>query len=189
LKRLPSDAVLLGCDETTVRLFTPLRAAWSPKGQQAEVRISGRNAKRVVFVAMNLLSGHRIVTVGTRTTIDAFIAFLEELRRRYRHRAIWLLLDGASYHTHWRIKQRAAELNIELLVLPRQSPKLNPLDHLFGELKDFLANHQIEPIDQYAAHAVSWIMTLTSSQARRKSALLSPNFCLFHLLKNFSVPT
>ncbi|CCF85515.1 hypothetical protein NITHO_5080002 [Nitrolancea hollandica Lb] len=34
-------------DETTLREFPPLRAAWSRRGQQAEVVISGRNARRM----------------------------------------------------------------------------------------------------------------------------------------------
>jgi len=34
-------------DETTLREFPPLRAAWARRGQQQIVVISGRNARRV----------------------------------------------------------------------------------------------------------------------------------------------
>lgn len=173
-----------------MRLFPPLRAAWSLEGEQASVLISGSNAKRVVFVALNLRTGHRVTMVDARSTIDVFIAFLESLRRRYRHRPIWLLLDGASYHISKRTRRRADELQITLLFLPRQSPKLNPLDHLFGKLKDqAAANRQVEPVDELADWAVQWILSLTNAQALRKAALRSPGFWLYHLLKNFPVPT
>ena len=44
---------MLFIDATILRLFPPLRCAWAFRGQQAEVRITGRNAKRVLFGAIN----------------------------------------------------------------------------------------------------------------------------------------
>ena len=49
----PGD-VLLCTDWTLLRLFPPLRAAWAPKGRQAMVPITGANAKRVLFGAIDL---------------------------------------------------------------------------------------------------------------------------------------
>jgi transposase len=173
-----------------MRLFPPLRAAWSLRGEQASVPVSGRNAKRVLFVGLNLRTGHRVALIRSRNTIEDFIVFLELLRRRYRHRPIALLLDGAKYHTHPRSQRRAAELDITFFVLPRQSPKLNPLDHLFSKLKDrAAANRQLEPIDELARWAVQWILSLTNAQALGMAALRAPRFWLYHLLKNFPGPT
>ncbi len=53
--------ILLIEDETIVRLFPPLRFAWAMKGNQAQVRITGCNAKRVLFGAINPRTGHRVV--------------------------------------------------------------------------------------------------------------------------------
>ena len=36
-------------DETILRLFPPLRAKWAWRGSQPEVRVSGANARRVLF--------------------------------------------------------------------------------------------------------------------------------------------
>jgi hypothetical protein len=49
--------VVLAEDETDLLLFPPLRAGWSKRGAATEVRLSGRNAKRVVFGATNLRPG------------------------------------------------------------------------------------------------------------------------------------
>jgi hypothetical protein len=46
--------VLLAEDETDVRLFPPLRAGWAKRGEQVRVPLSGRNALRVIFGALNL---------------------------------------------------------------------------------------------------------------------------------------
>jgi len=43
--------VLLMEDETILRLFPILRRAWSLRGEQAVVPITGRNAKCVLFAS------------------------------------------------------------------------------------------------------------------------------------------
>ena len=173
---------MLATDETILRQFPPLRAAWARSGTQAEVPISGRNAKRVLFGAINIHTGHRVVIVKNRSTIDYFIEFLDDLRRRYRERRIYLLLDRAGWHDHPRVIARAEHLNIELMWLPRQSPKLNPMDQLWRELKQKIAaNRQYDDIDQLAVSAVNWLLALTSLAAVRKAAMLSRSFWLNRL--------
>src|SRR4051794_1940015 len=55
------DDVLLFTDWTMLRLFPPLRATWSRVGEPAVVPITGANAKRVLFGALNVCTGHRVV--------------------------------------------------------------------------------------------------------------------------------
>ena len=62
---------------------------------------------------------------------DRLLRFLRELRRRYRDRPIALLLDEDSSHTARASQHLAAELGIELLWLPKRSPELNPMEHLW----------------------------------------------------------
>ena len=54
MKALPADGRLLILDETTLRHLPPLRAAWALRGRQAEVRISGKNARRSLFGSLDL---------------------------------------------------------------------------------------------------------------------------------------
>ena len=169
-------------DETILRLFPPLRSAWAAEGEQASVWISGRNAKRVLFGALNIVTGHRIALVRTKSSIDNFIEFLELLRQRYGRRRIYLVLDRAGWHDHARVIARATALNIELLWLPKQSPKLNPMDQLWRGLKHVIAaNRQYASIDELAAFALRWLSGLTPTEALRKAAMRSPAFWLSHL--------
>jgi hypothetical protein len=66
LKQLPADGRLLALDETTLRDLPALRAAWALRGKQAGVPISGRNARRTLFVTMDLRNGRRVVMVSRR---------------------------------------------------------------------------------------------------------------------------
>jgi hypothetical protein len=52
-------------DETSLREFPPLRAAWSRIGEQAKVIISGRNARRTVVGFLNVLTGNSMFSQGS----------------------------------------------------------------------------------------------------------------------------
>ena len=64
------------------------------RGEPAEVRISGRNARRVIFGAMNLRTGTRLFLPRPKGRAGDFQAFLGEVRRHYRGWHVALLLDG-----------------------------------------------------------------------------------------------
>ena len=57
---MPPRSVKLAEDETDLRLFPPLRAGWARRGEEAPVPISGGNAKRVLFGALNIETGGRL---------------------------------------------------------------------------------------------------------------------------------
>src|SRR3954447_1782794 len=134
--------VLLCCDWTLLRLFPPLRATWARKGTQATVPITGANAERVLFGAINLRTAHRVVLIRPRAGAADAQAFLREIRRRYRAAGtIWLLADRASAHTAARTQMLAAALGIRFLWLPKQAPADIP--QIAG---GFAGSERMEPI-------------------------------------------
>jgi transposase len=183
--------VLLFTDWTLLRLFPPLRSAWARVGEQADVPVTGRNEKRVLFGTINPRTGHRVVLRRpTAKGVDAR-SLLVELRRRYRGtRTIWLLLDRARSNTAGATQQLAKRLDIELVWLPKQSPELNAMDQLWRELKRVVAaNRQASSIDALAEQAELWVFGLTKTEALRKASVLSKNFWLKNLLQNFWLST
>jgi transposase len=84
----------------------------------------------------------------------------------------------------------AQELHIELVWLPKQCPNLNPVEHLWRELKGRLAaNRQFESIEEELRQAEAWVQQLTGPQTFRKAGLCSPTFWLHKLYKKISGPT
>lgn len=166
-------------DETILRLFPVLRRAWSLPGQQALVPITGRNAKRVLFATINLRTGHRICLRGRDMKQAHFQALLREVRRRYQQRPVWMLSDGAKCHIAAKSRALAAALDIHFVWLPKQCSELNAMDQLWKELKGMIsANHQFSGIDEHAASAEEWLLSLTDKEALRKAGVLSKNFWL-----------
>ena len=186
----PGD-VLLFTDWTLLRLFPPLRAAWSRVGQPALVPVTGRNAKRVLFGAINVRTGRRVVLCRQQAGGADARMFLIELRRHYRQaQTLWLLLDRAPAHTDARTMQLAADLRIELVWLPKQASELNAMDQLWKELKRLVAaNRQAQQIESLAQQAENWLLSLTPYEALCKASILSPNFWLKNLLQNLWLPT
>lgn len=133
---MPPGAVLLFEDETILRLFPILRRAWSLRGEQAIVPITGKNAKRVLFGTINPRTGHRIVLCRPNMRQENFQDFLRLLRHAYPGRQIWLLLDEAPCHIAPKSQALAKRLNIELIWLPKQCSELNAMDQLWRGLKD-----------------------------------------------------
>jgi hypothetical protein len=184
--------VLLVEDETTLRLLPPLRAAWALRGQQAQVPISGRNAQRVLFGALNVHNGQRLLLRRARACAADFQAFLRHLRQNHFRagQPLWLLVDRASCHVAATSLALAAELNITLLWLPRQCSELNAMDHLWRHLKaDLAANRQRPDIDALAEQAEAWILALSPQQTLRKAGLLSKDCWLKNVRTNFCPPT
>lgn len=176
---MPADAVLLMEDETILRLFPVLRRAWSLRGEQAPVPITGRNAKRVLFATINLRTGHRFCLRAANMRQANFHRLLHEVRRRYAKRAVDMLLDEAPCHIVGKSAALAAQLDIHFVWLPKQCSELNAMDQLWKELKSNLsADYQYASIDEHAETAQAWVLDLTDKEALRKASVLSKNFWL-----------
>lgn len=185
LKHLPAGGRLLVVDETTLRFLPPLRAAWALCGEQAEVRISGENASCSLFGALDLHTGRRVLMVTPRQRLADFACFLHRLRSGAGAKgALWLLLDSHSTHRSLTTLRLAEQLDIRFFWLPKQSPKLNPVDHLWRGLKgELAANRQFADVDELARYAQAWVYRLTPTQTLRKAGLLSENCWLRKLRK------
>ena len=176
--------MLLSEDETVLRLFPVLRRAWALQGEQAHVAITGCNAKRVLFGAINLRTGHRLLLRRPNMEQAHFQAFLRLVREAYPGRPIALLLDEAPGHRAAKSQGLAAQLDIELIWLPKQCAELNAMDQLWRELKGHIsANYQYPTIDAHAAAAEQWIRSLTPTEALRKAGIRSKNFWLKSFIK------
>jgi transposase len=140
------------------------------------VPITGSNAKRVVFGAIDLDTGGRVLAARRDQRGADFEGFLEEVRGWYRRRPVAMLLDEDSSHTAGDSQDLAGELGVELLWLPKRSPHLNPMDHLWRHAKQaVLANHQHASIDGQVERFIGYLGGLPAHDALQKAGLLSPN--------------
>ncbi len=73
-----------------------------------------------------------------------------------------------------------------LLWLPKRSPKLNPMDTLWGQGKDVTsANKQYATIDEQVGRFLGHLRCLTNQEALHTSGVLSKRFWLKAALSNY----
>jgi len=85
-------------DETTLREFPPLRAAWARRGQQQVVVLSGRNTRRVVHGALNAATGDLVTLIRERSRQDDCLAFVQALGQVRPQVPKLLIWDNAPPH-------------------------------------------------------------------------------------------
>ena len=174
---------MLAEDETDLLLFPPLRAAWAKRGEPSRVWLSGRNARRVIFGTLNLRTGTRLFVPRDQGRSVDFQALVAEARSHYRGWHVAMLLDEDSCHTA--AASREATEGMTLLWLPKRSPKLNPLDTLWGQGKDVIsANKQYATIDEQVSRFVAFLSGLTNREALHMAGVLSGRFWLQGALSN-----
>jgi transposase len=164
-------------DETTLREFPPLRAAWSRKGQQAKIVISGRNARRVIVGALNIVTGEVIRVVreqGRAADIAAGVEALGEPSPDVPRLLVW---DNAPPHQARAARAAAQRLEIEIVKLPFRSPDLNPLEDLWRSLKAVVAANRVyDSVDELAERGVAYLDSLAPVDVLRLCGLRSSKF-------------
>jgi hypothetical protein len=144
------------------------------------VPISGYNARRTVFGTLHLRTGHMLRLDQERKRAEEFQEFLDFIRWHYRVWPVALLLDEDSAHTALESQSLAEDLDIRLLWLPKRSPRLNPVDHLWGHGKGAVcANWQQSSIEVQVDQFLEYYHDLSATDLLRKAGMLSPDFWLY----------
>src|SRR4030065_155939 len=73
-------------------------------------------------------------------TAEAMSIFLAEVARRHPEEFIVMVLDGAGWH---RANSLIVPENMRLEALPPYSPQLNPVEHLWGEIREKVFGHEV----------------------------------------------
>ena len=164
-------------DETALREFPPLRAAWSKRGQPAAVLISGRNARRTILGALNPATGELVRTPRPRGRTDdvlVAVAALGAVRPGTPKLLVW---DNAPPHRPRRVRDAAREAGIALAFLPFRSPELMPLEDLWRGLKQTVAaNRCYASLDDLAERALAWLDGMSAEDRRRRRGLQTSKF-------------
>ena len=93
---------------------------------------------------------------------EAMTIFLAEVARRHPQEFILMFLDGAGWH---RAKRLVIPDNMRLEALPPYSPQLNPMEHLWEELREkWFANEVFDSLDSVEDRLVEALVALEGNQ-------------------------
>jgi len=166
-------------DEIIITETPPLYCCYGRCGEQVCVPITGNRAKRIVHGALNIVTGSVLLLITDFWDANTHQYFLEMIRTHWRGWHIILFEDRGSPHTAEDSLELAAELGIQVRLLPRACPELNAMDHLFRSVKGRgVANRRTLSIDDSAMIACRHVYNLSPQERLIKAGVLSGNFWL-----------
>ena len=171
--------VLLMLDETIITETPPLYCCYCRRGEQAGVPITGNRQKRILHGCLNVTSGDSLLLITREWVQETHQAFLQMIRSHWRGWRIVLFEDRGTPHTADESRELAGRLGIEVRWLPRATPELNAMDHLWRQVKGrALANRPTRSIDESADEACRYILEMSRRERLKKAGVLSGNFWL-----------
>ncbi len=166
-------------DETIITETPPLYSCYGHIGEQVRVPITGNRAKRILHGAINVHSGDVGLLITEEWTKETHQGFLSVIRARWRGWNIVLFEDRASQHTSPDSRAWAADLGIEVRLLPKAAPELNAMDHLWRHAKrETVGSRETETVEKSALDACQYIIDLRPRDRLRQAGILSGNFWL-----------
>jgi len=166
-------------DETIITETPPLYSCYGRIGEQVQVPITGNRSKRILHGAINIKTGDISLLITKEWTKLEHQGFLSGVRSHWRGWNIVLFEDRASQHTSPESLEWADELGIEVRLLPKATPELNAMDHLWKHTKrEALSDRETETVDRSALDACGYIIDLSPRDRLRKAGVLSGNFWL-----------
>ncbi len=110
------------------------------------------------YGAVDVCTGEFDSLILPHVSTDCMQLFLNEVSARHPDENIVMVVDGASWHQSSGLKSPA---NIYLLKLPPYAPELNPVEHIWDELREkFFHNRVFKSLNALEEHLTVALKTL-----------------------------
>jgi len=120
-----------------------------------------------VFAAACPLDGGLDSLILPEVNAEAMSLFLHEVSQRHLDEAILMFLDGAGWHKARRLE---IPVNIRLVPLPPYSPQLNPVEHLWDEIREkWFPNKVFRNLDAVEDTLMEALVALENNPSRVRS--------------------
>ena len=159
-------------DEARFGRISDHRHCWcpAPKRPVCPALVSQENT--YAYGVVSLPDGQFESLVLPRCDTDCMQIFLKEISSRHPKEKILMVMDGAGWH-----KSKSLEVpkNIRLYFFPSYSPELNPVEHIWDELKEkgFL-NRVFLSLDALEDHLVNELRKLENTPEVTRSIVSWP---------------
>ena len=154
-------------DEARFGRISDPRRCWAPAGVRPEVNTQIVREYEYAFAAVSPHDGTLDTLVLPSVNAEAMSVFLAEVSQRHANEFILMVLDGAGWH---RAKRLQVPSNMKLIPLPAWSPQLNPVEHLWDEVREkWFANRVFGSMSALEEQLVRALTSLENDPPRMAS--------------------
>jgi transposase len=151
-------------DEARFGRINDPRRCWAPRGLRPQVCTRIVREYTYVFAAASPHDGTLDTLVLPDVNAFTMSLFLAEVAQRHPQELILMVLDGAGWH---RAKDLQIPDNLRLLPLPPYSPQLNPVEHLWEEIREkWFPNLVFDSLRAVEDRLVEALVTLENDSQR-----------------------
>ncbi len=145
-------------DEARFGRISDIRRCWAPKPLRPLCQAMLTHQYTYVYSAVDVCTGELDSLILLHVNTACMQLFLNEVSARHPDGLIVMVIDGAGGH---RAHALEAPHNICLLKLPPYAPELNPVEHLWDELREkFFHNPVSQSLDALEVHLAHALQSL-----------------------------
>lgn len=135
-------------DECTVHQAPTKKKKLAKRGKTPVVKSRGGRKRQNILGVLSLFAATVLSVFIDRMNGGVFIGFLKALLNRYGHlQKIYLVIDNAPAHRAKKVKKflDTVKDRLEVIFLPPYSPKLNPIEHFWAYMRDWITHNKFHP--------------------------------------------
>jgi transposase len=162
--------------------ISDIRKCWAPYPIRPLSHAMLTHEYTYAYGAVDVCTGELDSLILPHVNTHCMQVFVDELSQRYPDERIVMVMDGAGWHRSHALK---APNNINLLKLPPYAPELNPIEHVWDELREkFFHNRVFESLDALEDQLALGLMALEKDPERLRS-IVSWDWIIASLITSF----
>jgi hypothetical protein len=163
---------LMFMDEARFGRISDTRCCWCPRPFRAVCYAMVSQEYTYAYATVSVMDGRMDSLILPSVNGDCMQLFLNEISTRYPNDRMIMVLDGAGWH---RNESLTIPDTIRLLSLPPYAPELNPVEHLWDDLreKDF-HNLVFDSLDALEDHLEAALRAMENDHDRVHSIVAWP---------------
>ena len=120
-------------DEARFGRISDTRRCWCPRPVRPLTQAMVTQEYTYAYAAVSVNDGAFDSLILPHVNSDCMQLFFDEVSARYPEDRIVMIMDGAGWHKSTTLK---APSNMRMVFLPPYAPELNPVEHLWDELRE-----------------------------------------------------
>jgi len=159
-------------DEARFGRINDVRRCWAPKPVRPLCQAMLTHEYTYAYAAVDVCSGEMDSLILPHVNTHCMQLFLDEVGRRHPSEHIIMVLDGAGWHASGELQ---APPNMRLLSLPPYAPELNPVEHVWDELREkHFHNRVFVSLDALEDHLEASLRAFEQDAPRLQSIVAWP---------------